>query len=66
MRPIFIPERASALRADWAPGPGVLVLFPPVALSFMWRALMPSSCHFKKYYEDDKGIKVFSETIKRK
>lgn len=26
MRPIFIPERARALRADWAPGPGVLVL----------------------------------------
>lgn len=26
IRPIFIPERARALRADWAPGPGVLVL----------------------------------------
>lgn len=26
MRPIFIPDRARALRADWAPGPGVLVL----------------------------------------
>lgn len=26
MRPIFMPERARALRADWAPGPGVLVL----------------------------------------
>lgn len=24
--PIFIPEWARALRADWAPGPGVLVL----------------------------------------
>lgn len=24
--PIFIPDRARALRADWAPGPGVLVL----------------------------------------
>lgn len=44
MRPIFMPERARALSADWAPGPGVLVLFPPVALSFMWRAVMPSSC----------------------
>lgn len=35
MRPIFIPDRARALRADWAPGPGVLVLFPPVARSLM-------------------------------
>lgn len=26
MRPIFMPERARALRADWAPGPGVFVL----------------------------------------
>jgi len=26
MRPIFMPERAKARRADWAPGPGVFVL----------------------------------------
>jgi hypothetical protein len=26
--PIFIPERASARRADWAPGPGVFVPLP--------------------------------------
>merc|ERR1719270_378807 len=26
IRPIFMPERAKARRADWAPGPGVLVL----------------------------------------
>ena len=26
--PIFIPERARARRADWAPGPGVLVPLP--------------------------------------
>lgn len=45
MRPIFMPERARALSADWAPGPGVLVLFPLVALNLMWRALTPSSCH---------------------
>jgi hypothetical protein len=44
MRPIFMPERARALSADWAPGPGVLVLFPPVARSFICRAVMPSSC----------------------
>lgn len=28
MRPIFMPDRARALSADWAPGPGVLVLKP--------------------------------------
>ena len=28
MRPIFMPERARARRADWAPGPGVLVPLP--------------------------------------
>lgn len=43
MRPILMPARARARRADWAPGPGVLVREPPVARSLMWRALMPSS-----------------------
>lgn len=28
IRPIFMPERAKARRADWAPGPGVLVPLP--------------------------------------
>ena len=32
MRPIFMPERARARRADWAPGPGVLVELPDVVL----------------------------------
>uniref|UniRef100_A0A0E9WD39 Uncharacterized protein n=1 Tax=Anguilla anguilla TaxID=7936 RepID=A0A0E9WD39_ANGAN len=45
MRPIFMPDRARARRADCAPGPGVLVLLPPVALSLMCRAVMPSSLH---------------------
>ena len=27
--PIFMPALAKALRADWAPGPGVLVRLPP-------------------------------------
>jgi len=49
IRPIFMPERARALRADWAPGPGVLVLFPPVARSFTCMAVMPSSCHINHY-----------------
>ena len=31
--PIFIPERAKARRADWAPGPGVLVPLPMCHLS---------------------------------
>lgn len=44
MRPILRPERARARRADWAPGPGVFVLLPPVALILTWRAVMPSSC----------------------
>ena len=44
MRPILMPERARALSADWAPGPGVLVLLPPVARNLMCTALMPSSC----------------------
>lgn len=30
IRPIFMPERAKALRADWAPGPGVFVLLDTV------------------------------------
>lgn len=46
MRPIFMLERAKARRADWAPGPGVFVLFPPVARSLMCRAVMPSVLHF--------------------
>src|ERR1700739_303325 len=46
IRPIFIPDRANARKADWAPGPGVLVRVPPVALNLMWRALIPSVRHF--------------------
>lgn len=34
IRPIFMPERAKARRADWAPGPGVLVPFPRGHVSF--------------------------------
>ena len=43
IRPIFIPERAKALRADWAPGPGFFVRLPPVARSLMCKAVIPSS-----------------------
>ena len=43
MRPMRIPARARARRADWAPGPGVLVPLPPVARILTWRAEMPSS-----------------------
>jgi len=46
IRPIFILERAKARRADCAPGPGVFVLLPPVALSLMCSAVMPSDLHF--------------------
>merc|ERR1719464_1792439 len=41
IRPIFMPALARALRALWAPGPGVFVLFPPVARSLMCRAVIP-------------------------
>lgn len=46
IRPIFMAERASARRADWAPGPGVFVLLPPVARSLMCRAPIPRDLHF--------------------
>jgi len=46
MRPILSPERESARSADCAPGPGVLVLLPPVARSLMCSAVIPSSLHF--------------------
>lgn len=39
-------ERAKARRADCAPGPGVFVLLPPVALSLMCSAVIPSDLHF--------------------
>ncbi|KRY01286.1 hypothetical protein T4E_7203 [Trichinella pseudospiralis] len=43
IRPIFIPERAKARRADCAPGPGVFVFVPPVALNFICSAVIPSA-----------------------
>lgn len=46
IRPIFMLERARARRADWAPGPGVFVLLPPVARSFMCSAVIPRDLHF--------------------
>lgn len=52
IRPIFIPARARALRADWAPGPGVLVLLPPVARNLMCKAVIPSS------YPNKRGSKI--------
>lgn len=57
IRPIFIPERARARRADCAPGPGVFVLFPPVARSLICRAVMPSSCFIKTSKFISQGIK---------
>lgn len=46
IRPIFMLERAKARRADCAPGPGVLVLFPPVARNLICKAVMPKLLHF--------------------
>lgn len=39
-------ERARARKADCAPGPGVFVLLPPVALNLMCSAVIPSDLHF--------------------
>lgn len=44
--PILKPDLAKALKADWPPGPGVLVLVPPVALILTWTAVIPTSLHF--------------------
>ena len=41
--PILRPFLARALIADWAPGPGVFELTPPLALNLMWTALIPTS-----------------------
>ena len=41
--PILSPFLARALMADWAPGPGDLELVPPLPLSLMWTALIPTS-----------------------
>ena len=57
MRPILMPERAKARRADWAPGPGVLVLLPPVARSLMWRAVIPNS------YKSRQGFVISAHNI---
>eukprot|EP00879_Flechtneria_rotunda_P008125 GHRR01008510.1.p1 GENE.GHRR01008510.1~~GHRR01008510.1.p1 ORF type:complete len:101 (-),score=11.70 GHRR01008510.1:648-950(-) len=46
MRPVFMPARCSARRADWTPGPGILILLPPVERSLMDSAVMPSSLLF--------------------
>jgi len=46
IRPIFMPERAKARKADCAPGPGVFVLLPPVALNLMCSAVIPRDLHF--------------------
>merc|ERR1712175_9305 len=43
--PIFMPERAKARNADWAPGPGVRVRTPPVARRRICRALTPKTLH---------------------
>jgi hypothetical protein len=41
--PILKPARASIRIAAWAPGPGVLALWPPGALTLMWSDVMPLS-----------------------
>merc|ERR1711937_620974 len=41
--PILRPLRARALIADWAPGPMFLDSWPPLPLSLMCTALIPTS-----------------------
>jgi len=43
MRPIFMPARASARIAAWAPGPGEADLLPPGARTLTWMPSMPFS-----------------------
>ena len=43
IRPMRKPALAKARIAACAPGPGVLALEPPGALTFMWMAVMPFS-----------------------
>ena len=54
IRPIFIPERARALRADWAPGPGVLVLKTKHAICIkVCKPKFPEHMGFSWDYNDD-------------
>lgn len=46
IRPILMFERAKALNALCAPGPGVFVLLPPVALNLICKAVIPNDLHF--------------------
>ena len=43
--PIFIPNLAKALKAAYAPGPGVLDSVPPLALNFICNAVIFNSLH---------------------
>ena len=43
IRPILNPALANILIAACAPGPGVLALWPPGALTLMWSDVMPLS-----------------------
>ena len=43
IRSYYVPALAKALIAACAPGPGLLCLFPPGALTRMWMPLMPLS-----------------------
>src|SRR5690606_949640 len=45
MRPILIRIRARARRADWAPGPGVLVPLPSECVSLHFRLFSTSVQH---------------------
>lgn len=60
IRPIFIPDRARARRADCAPGPGVLVFVPPVARNLIWSALIDN---WKKIHIQQRSSHITFATI---
>lgn len=64
--PIFILERARARNADCAPGPGVLVLFPPVALNLICKAVIPNVLHFSATSLNLKNNKFVVRILKKK
>lgn len=67
IRPMRMPARARARRADCAPGPGVLVPLPPVARILTCRAEMPSSLQraaslWSAIYRRFRGFEDFART----
>jgi len=64
IRPIFIPERARALRADWAPGPGVLVLKTKHAICIkVYKPKIHEHTGFSRDYNDHKLTEKYCKPV---